>query len=290
MTDIQCIVDCHNKLGETPVWDGQSQKLCWVDIEGAKLQCFDPADKALTDWDMPERIVACALRRDGGFVVALASGIAFFDTKTGKLERKAAPEAGKPYVRLNEGKCDRQGRFWIGGMDERQTEGVAGLYRFDPDGSCRQMESGIGVSNGIAWSPDNRLFYFTDSMRKRIYAYDFEPESGAIANRRVFFDWSDRTGTPDGATVDADGYLWSAIWDGWCLTRFAPDGTIDRKVELPVKRPTSAVFGGPELTTLYVTSAIFDTPDEQLKNEPQAGGLFGFDAGVVGLPEPRFAG
>jgi sugar lactone lactonase YvrE len=174
-------------------------------------------------------------------------------------------------------------------MDDRLTSPTGALYRLDPDLSCRRMESGIGISNSLAWSPDDRIFYFADTLRRTIFAYDFDAETGAISNRRVFTDCIDQPGAPDGSTIDAEGYLWNAQWDGWRLVRYAPDGRIDRVVGLPVQKPTSCMFGGPDLATLYVTSAVWDLTGEALAKQPNAGGVFALDVGVRGLPESRFA-
>ena len=239
---------------------------------------------------MPERLCALALREKAGMVIALASGFAFFDPASGAIERLAAPEAHLPSNRMNDGKCDRRGRFWAGTMDDRLTSPTASLYRLDPDLSCHRMEGGIGISNSLSWSPDNTTFYFADSLRKTIFAYDFDIDAGSIRNRRVFADCNDQEGTPDGSTIDAEGFLWNAHWDGWKLVRYAPDGRVDRIVPLPVQKPTSCMFGGPDLSTLYVTSAIWDLGAEALKGQPHAGGVFALDVGVRGLPEPRFAG
>ena len=290
MTDIRCVVESHNKLGEVPVWDVEEQALYWIDIENALLQRLKPASGEVKSWTLPERICALALRRSGGLIVALASGIAFFDPATGAIERVAAPEAHLPQNRFNDGKCDRRGRFWAGTMDDRLSERTAALYRFDPDRSCRRMESGIGISNSLAWSPDNRVFYFADTLQRLIFAYDFDIETGTISNRRVFADMAGQPGDPDGSTIDAEGFLWNAQWDGWRLVRYAPDGRIDRVVELPVQKPTSCMFGGPDLRMLYVTSAVWDLNDDALDRQPWAGGLLALDVGVAGLPEPRFAG
>jgi sugar lactone lactonase YvrE len=284
-----CVVDCKNKLGEVPVWDVAEQALYWVDIEGCLLQRFELASGAMRSWRLPERVCALALRKKSGLVLALASGFAFFDPATGALERLAAPEAHLPNNRMNDGKCDRRGRFWAGTMDDRLTSPTGALYRLDPDLSCRRMESGIGISNSLAWSPDDRIFYFADTLRRTIFAYDFDAETGAISNRRVFTDCIDQPGAPDGSTIDAEGYLWNAQWDGWRLVRYAPDGRIDRVVGLPVQKPTSCMFGGPDLATLYVTSAVWDLTGEALAKQPNAGGVFALDVGVRGLPESRFA-
>lgn len=287
---VACVVDCKNVLGEVPVWDIAEQALYWVDIEGRLLQRFEPASGALRSWNMPERVCALALRAGGGVVLALASGFAFFDPETGAIERLAAPEAHLPGNRMNDGKCDRRGRFWAGTMDDSLVSHSGALYRLDPDLSCHRMEGGIGISNSLAWSPDDRVFYFADTLRRTIFAYDFDIETGSIGNRRVLTDCAGQPGTPDGSTIDAEGFLWNAQWDGWRLVRYAPDGRIDRIVSLPVQKPTSCMFGGPDLSTLYVTTAVWDLKGEALAAQPHAGGLLVLDVGVRGLPEPRFAG
>lgn len=289
-TEAVCVVDAKNKLGEVPVWDVAEQALYWVDIEGALLQRFHPASGEFRRWRMPERICALALRRRGGLVVALASGFAFFDPDSGAIERLAAPEAHLPGNRMNDGKCDRHGRFWAGTMDDSLARRTAALYRLDPDLSCRQMETGVGISNSLAWSPDDRTFYFADSLIKTIFAYDFDIETGAIGARRVFADCSAEAGSPDGSTVDAEGRLWNARWGAAKLVRYTPDGRIDREMPLPTHYPTSCAFGGPDLATLYVTSAIWDLGPEALESQPEAGGVLALEVGVRGLPEPRFAG
>lgn len=288
--DARCVVECRNRLGEVPVWDAAAGVLYWVDIEGCVLHRLDPATGAIRRWHLPERVCAAAPRARGGLLLALASGFAFFDPDTDAITRFAAPEAHLPGNRMNDAKCDRRGRFWAGTMDEHITTRAAALYRLDPDLACHRMETGIGISNGLAWSPDDRVFYFTDTARGTIFAYDFDIDTGTIANRRVFADCTGQPGAPDGATVDAEGFLWTAEWDGWRLVRYAPDGRVDRVVAVPVQRPTSCMFGGPDLATLYVTSAIWDLSDEALTSQPHAGGLLALDVGVRGLPETRFAG
>lgn len=288
--EITRAVDCRNILGEVPVWDVAEQALYWVDIEGALLQRFVPATGARRSWHLPERVCAFALREAGGLVLALASGFAFFDPETGAIHRLAAPEAHLPGNRMNDGKCDRRGRFWAGTMDDSLKARTAALYRLDPDLSCERMESRIGISNSLAWSPDDRTFYFADTLQRKIFAYDFDLATGAIANRRVFADCADQPGAPDGSTIDAEGFLWNAQWDGWRLVRYAPDGSIDRIVDLPVQKPTSCMFGGPDLATLYVTSAIWDLSGDALIRQPWAGAVLALRPGVAGLPEPRFAG
>jgi len=290
MNEVRLVVDAGNRLGEVPVWDVDEEALYWVDIENSLLQRLTPADGAIERWTLPERLCAFALRRSGGLIVALASGLAFFDPSSGAIERLASPEADMPRNRFNDGKCDRRGRFWAGTMDDRLSERTGALYRFDADGTCHRMEKDIGISNSLAWSPDNRVFYFADTLQRKIFAYDFDIEAGTIGNRRVLTDMAGQPGNPDGSTIDAEGFLWNAQWDGWRLVRYAPDGRVDRVVELPVQKPTSCMFGGPDLRTLYVTSAVWDLTPAQIERQPWAGGLLALDVGVAGLPESRFAG
>jgi sugar lactone lactonase YvrE len=289
MTLVSRAVAASNRLGEVPVWDVAEAALYWVDIEGRLLQRFHPATGDVRTWPLPERIGSFALRESGGFVVAFASGFAFM-AEDGRIDWIARPEADRPGNRFNDGKCDRQGRFWAGTMDDSLAARTGALYRLDPDLSVTTLETGIGISNSLAWSPDDRTFYFADTLDREIRAYDYDAASGSIANRRVFTAMAGRPGAPDGSTVDAEGYLWNAEWDGWAVVRYAPDGSVDRVVDLPVQKPTSCIFGGPDLSTLYVTTAIWDLSPADLERQPWAGSLLAVDAGVQGLPETRFAG
>lgn len=290
MADIRLAADCKCKLGEVPLWDVVEQALHWVDIEGRRLFRLDHASGAIHTWEFAERIGSYALRQAGGLVCAFESGFAFFDPATGGVEWIARPEAMIARNRFNDGKCDRNGRFWAGTMDDRLAEHTGSLFRLDPDRRAHRMDGAIGISNSLAWSPDDTVFYFADTMDGAIYAYDYDAPSGAIANRRLFASTAGQPGAPDGSTVDAEGYLWNAQWDGWRLARYAPDGRLDRVVELPVQKPTSCMFGGPELATLYVTSAVWDLSGDALAAQPWAGGVLALDVGVRGLPETRFAG
>ena len=286
---IECVVDCRNRLGEVPVWDVAEQALYWVDIEGKLLQRYTPATQAMERWQMPERISSFALREEGGLIVAFASGIALYDLVTGGIEWIARPDKN-PRNRFNEGKCDRRGRFWAGTMDDRLSAHSASLFRVDPDLSVHRMLGEIGISNCFVWSLENDAFYFADSMDRRIYRFDYDHAAGRIANRSLFTDTTAQNVVPDGGTIDEEGFIWNAQWDGWRVVRYAPDGRIDRIVEMPVQKPTSCMFGGPDLATLYVTSAIWDLTPDKLKDQPAAGGLFALDLGIRGVPEPRFAG
>jgi sugar lactone lactonase YvrE len=289
MTDIRRIVPCRNTLGEGPVWDAAEQAIHWVDIKGQLLQRFHPASGDSRVWTLPERIGSFALRERGGFVVALASGFAFL-SEDGAVDWIARPAADRPGIRFNDGKCDSAGRFWAGTMNEAGPEPTGALYRLDPDLTVTEMETGIGISNALSWSPDHRTLYFADTRAEEVRAYDYDVATGAIANRRVFASTAGRPGSPDGSTVDAEGCLWNAEWDGWCLVRYTPDGRVDRILDLPVQRPTSCAFGGPDLRTLYITTAVWDATPEEIERQPWAGSLLAVDVDVPGLPAARFRG
>lgn len=288
--DVASVVPTTAFLGEGPTWLAAEQKLAFVDILAPAIIIANPQDGAFQTHAMPELVSAIVPRQRGGYLAAMQTGLKAVDLTTGQSTMIAAPEAAKPGNRFNDGKCDRRGRFWAGTLAIDTTPGHGSLYRLDPDGRCTMMDGGFDISNGLGWSPDDRLFYFTDSGARRIYAYDFDPASGAIANRRVFVQLPDGVGTPDGLTVDAEGFVWSAHWDGWCVTRYAPDGKVDRVINLPVPRPTSCIFGGPDLSTLYVTSARIRLSAQQLAEAPLSGSVFAIRAGVRGLPETPFAG
>lgn len=287
---VSCVVDAKNILGEVPVWDVAEQALYWVDIEGRLLQRLTPATGAVERWETPERIACLALREGGGLIVGFASGIAFYDLDTGAIDWIARPEPASAGTRFNEGKCDRRGRFWIGSMDDGLSRHTGALYRVDPDRSVTRMLEGIGVSNTLVWSLDDATMYFADTMDGRIDRFDFDAAAGTMSNRRPFVDLTGSGIGPDGSTIDAEGCIWNAQWDGWRVARYSPDGELLRVVELPVQKPTSCMFGGPDLATLYVTSAVWDLKGAALAEQPLAGGLFALDVGITGLPEPRFAG
>ena len=287
---VDCVLAAAALLGESPVWCQLEKALYWVDIKRPAVHCFDPATGACKTWLMPEDVGSLALRRLGGGIVALRSGIATLDFRSGEVCRLPGPTLQAPDLRFNDGRCDRRGRFWVGTLHEQRQAGTAALFRFDPNGRFSQMLSGVTVSNGIAWSPDNRTMYFADSWAQTIFSFDFDLDSGTLHNRRVFAELPRASGVPDGATVDSEGFLWSANFDGACLTRYAPNGSIDRVIPMPIQRPTSCTFGGEDLSILYVTSASLNLTEKQRLAAPLSGNIFAVDAGVKGLPEPRFAG
>lgn len=291
MTEVRCVFDCKCALGEGPVWDVAEQALYFVDILGKVLNRFDPSNGARESWSMPEHISCFGLRQGGGAIVALRTGVHFFDFASGALEAVADPEANDARTRFSDGKVDRRGRFWAGTMPYEQFDPICNLYRFATDGSWEKVQDGLVIANGIGWSPDERTMYHTDTLARHIYAYDFDAATGAVANRRVLVEVPEAHGLPDGLTVDAEGFIWSAKFNGGRVIRYTPDGRLDRVLEMPVQRPTSCMFGGPNLDTLYVTSGGWAaSPSGDFTPTGADGGLFAAEVGVTGLPETRFAG
>jgi sugar lactone lactonase YvrE len=290
VTDTRCVLPARALLGEGPLWDPEDRCLYWVDIKGRAVHRFDPATGRDTRWPTPETVGSLARRARGGLVLALRSGFHALDLDTGAITALLEPELDRPENRFNDGKPDRRGRFWAGSMHERGTAATGALYRLDPDGGCHRMVDGLAISNALCWSPDGRTMYHADTIQRTVWAWDSDPERGEIANRRVFVTLSGDEGHPDGATVDADGFVWLAHWDGWQLTRHDPTGRAERVVRLPVQRPTCPAFGGPELDVLYVTSASIGLAPDALAAQPCAGGLLALDPGVRGLAEARYPG
>lgn len=291
MFRIELLVDAKNELGEGPLWDQAEQRLYWIDSHGKAVHRCDARGQNIRSWQVPEHIGSMCLREQGGAVVSLRNGLHFLELASGKLESIADPEACIRRTRLNDVKVDRQGRFLVGGMDYEEREPLAGLYRLDPDLKLFQLETGIVVSNGPCWSLDGRTFYFADTWARRIWAFDYDTATGALLSRRIFAEFEGHLrGYPDGATVDAEGCVWSAEVYGGRLVRFAPDGTIDRLVGMPVDSITSVMFGGADLDILYVTSMARPFRGRR-RLEREAGGLFAVHGlGVRGVPEPRFKG
>ncbi len=277
------------RLGEGPVWCPREQALYWVDIEGCAVHRHDWARDETEIWPMPEMVGSLALRQAGGLLIALRGGLAFFDPSTGRMDVVAAPHEGQAHLRFNDGKCDRQGRFWVGSMNvgERAPHGT--LYRFDPDRTCTPVLTDIDIPNSLCWSPDGATMYFSDSPGRAMSAYPFDAATGTLGQPMLFATVAPPA-VPDGATVDAEGFVWCAHWGGWRVVRHAPDGRIDRVVDLPVAHPTSCAFGGPDLATLFVTSASAPLDEAGRLAQPLAGAVLALEPGVRGVVEPRFAG
>lgn len=285
---VECVADVKAVLGEGPVWLARERALCWVDIDGQEVFCLDDQGD-LRRWRTPVRVGSLAPRAGGGFVGGTDQGLAFIDLETETFDIFANPEAELPGNRFNDGKVDRSGRFWAGTMDKLEREAPGSLYRLEADLSLTIIDTGYRVTNGPAFNPDGRTMYHNDSARQVTYVFDLD-EAGEATNRREFIRFGQGDGFPDGMTVDADGCLWIAFWDGWCVRRFSPDAEILATVELPVQRPTSCAFGGAGLDRLFITSARRDLKGTELARQPLAGGLFAVDVGVHGIAELPFAG
>lgn len=277
------------QLGEGPVWDERSNRLIWVDIIGQAVHVFDPSSGADRSIDVPGTPGIAIPRRSGGLVLAVGHGFGVLDD-AGAFEPVAALPQGQVVARMNDGNCDSAGRFWAGtaGLNAEPQAGV--LYRLDPDLTVNRMLEGVTESNGIDWSPDDRLMYYVDTMQRRVDVFDFDLDSGSISNRRAFAAVDDGEVLPDGLTVDAEGFVWVACWGGSAVRRFAPDGSPAGAVALPTPNITSPVFGGPALDRMFITSAREGLTDEQLAADSLAGALFACDPGVTGRPQRTFAG
>lgn len=289
MTTMRRIGEQRDILGESLVWNERTNALYWVDIRLPAIRAFDHASGRIDTWPMPDLVGSIALTHDDRLLVALPETIALFDPSTASLDPFVAAPARIPGHRFNDGRCDRQGRFWAGTMHNitRAPEGV--LYKLEGQSALVAVESGICIPNSLAWSPDGRTMYFADSLRYTIFAYDFDTASGAMSGKRVFAT-TKHPGFPDGSTIDAEGYLWNAEFNAWRVVRYAPDGTVDRVIDVPTHRPTCCGFGGPNLDTLYITTASQQMSDDELRRQPLAGALLAVDVGVRGLVEPRFVG
>lgn len=285
---IERAVASHDRLGETPLWCERTKRLWWVDIEQPKLQSFDPATGEHDAVPLPGSFAGTqALTKAGTRLLARDLTLYLRDPRTDERTDLVSVEPGLDN-RLNDGRVDARGRFWVGTMDNGLKAPAGGLYRVDPDGTATKFAHDVVVSNGIAFSSDGKTLYFTDTRRYTSYAYDLDLDDGVVTNRRVFADYSASGDRPDGACVDVDGCLWAAFFAGSRVVRYRPDGRVDRTIALPVTNPTCLAFGGPGLKTLYVTTARKFLSDGQLAAEPLAGSLLAIEGAGQGLPEHRF--
>jgi L-arabinonolactonase len=285
--DVVCDIRC--ELGEGPVWHAGERALYWLDGTGRALHRWREADGEARTWPMEKMPAAFAFNGEGTALLASRNGLGHFDFGSGLVDKsyEAAP-ADFAEERFNDGKCDARGRFWVGTMDRCFSRPIAHLYRIDPDLSARKMQDGMILSNGIAWSPDYKVFYVCESRPGVVYAFDFDLDEGHIANRRVLIDYAGRDEGPDGCAMDAEGGLWIAEIRAGRVARYTPDGKLDRVIETPVSHPTSVCFGGAALDKLFVTSMRLAVSKEALAANPLHGGLFVADAGVKGMPVHGF--
>jgi sugar lactone lactonase YvrE len=261
-----------------------------VDIDRGRVHRFDPRSGEDSAVEIGQPTGSAVPRRGGGLVLGLRDGVGLLEVD-GSQRLAVALERELAHTRMNDGKCDSHGRFFTGTMDSHEGGSPAGaLYRVDPDLSVTRLVGGVRVSNGLDWNAADDCMYYIDSRAGGVDVFDYDAATGAISGRRRLIDVDAAHGVPDGMTVDAEGGLWVALWDGGALRRYAPDGTLERTVELPVSRVTSCAFGGPDLDVLYITSARTGLAPDALEAQPLAGALFAFDPGVRGRPVNLFAG
>jgi sugar lactone lactonase YvrE len=286
----ECVLDAKASLGECPVWSADDQALYWVDINAPALNRFDPATGANLVWPMPAAIGCFAVRAKGGFVVALRDGFWSVDASGTVGQRLVAAPYEPAHHRFNDGRADRQGRFWAGSMNERRDAASAHLYRLDPDLRLTPIIDRVTISNGLAFSPDGTTLYHADTMPRTVWAYDFDAAAGTVSGRRVFAQFADETHRPDGAAIDRDGCYWSAFYRGGKVVRLSPRGELLAEYPLPAMCPTMCAFGGADFKTLYVTTARQLRDAEELARLPHSGGVFAMRVETPGVPEPKFAG
>jgi sugar lactone lactonase YvrE len=291
MTEVRCLLEKPAILGEGPIWRPRENSLYWIDLKAPAIYCFDAITRQ-------NRQIPAALGKSlGGMVFARNGRMIIVDeegvhelTATGHRNLLINPEEGTTGTGFNDAKCDPRGRLWTGSADLNEKAPLGSLYVIEGQRRVREVDSGIIVSNGPAFSPDGRRAYFADSGASEIYTYDVDLDTGLISGRKSFYRARPEAGAPDGMTVDAEGFLWNANWDGWSITRYAPDGTVDRVLKVPVPRPTSVCFGGPRMDQLYITSARDGLTAAQLQEAPLSGSIFVCEPGVKGLLDPEYNG
>lgn len=273
--DIAVAVRASAIIGESPLWSARRERLLWIDIMGCQLHTYDPATGRDHATELPTAAGLLAESPSEEIVLGLEHGLASLGPD-GEIERIARAPHADPAFRFNDGKFDPQGRLWTGLMNKEGKKGSGVLYRFDPDGTWHVADTGFDLPNGLEWSRDGRTFYFTDSHKGKIYAYNLDPISGNVENRRQFFGMNPADGKPDGLTMDPDGYLLSVLFDGSAIARIAPDGSLERTIRLPLPRPTSCAFSS-DGRTLFVTTARIGLSDAQLDDAPLSGSLLQID-------------
>ena len=288
--DAEVVVPAQCQLGEGPVWDPGRGLLWWVDILAGHVHAIDPGTGARTWFEAGDPVGAVGLTRNGGLVLALVDGFALADHDGQRLTRLPGFSTDRSAIRFNDGKPDPWGNFCAGTMAWDETGSPPGsLYRLSPDGTVTEQFGDVGLSNGLDWTEDRKLFYYADSNSGRVDLFDTDPATGALGSRRPFVTIPEAEGIPDGLTLDAEGCVWLAVWDSGEVRRFTPDGRLDTVVRLPARQVTSAAFGGPDLGTLYITTAWEGLTSADLAEQPHAGDIFACTPGVTGRPPFLFA-
>lgn len=281
----ELISDARALLGEGPCWDASTQQLYWVDIPGQSIHCYNPTTATAQIWALPEQPGCVVVRQHGGLLLAVESGFALFDPRTGQYDRVCPIEHARAGMRFNDGKCDPRGRFWAGTMESQNPRVAVGkLYCLEPDFTLRTMETNVTISNGLTWNPDYTVMYYIDTPTRQVVAYDYNVETGDISGKRAVIEVPHDLGMPDGMTADREGMLWIALWGGWQVTRWNPHtGQLLASYDVPAGFTTSCCFGGPELTDLYITTAQPEASPPPVRPQPHAGGLFRLKTNIQGL-------
>jgi sugar lactone lactonase YvrE len=286
--DVTCVADVKALLGEGPQWDPADAALTFVDIKGRRAFRWREG-RPLEEFATPYRIGSLIPRASGGHIAGTEHGVAAVDLGLEKFELLFDPEEDRDTNRFNDAKVDRAGRLFAGTMDDEEEQASGAFYRVDRNLNCTRVDDGFRVTNGPAFSPDGRVMYANDSALQVTWRYDLMPD-GTPINRRELARFGEGEGYPDGMTVDSEGCLWIAFWDGWCLRRLSPSGERLSELRLPVQRPTSCAFGGAGLDQLFITSARIGLEEKDLGSQPSAGGLFMCTPGVTGIADLPFAG
>jgi sugar lactone lactonase YvrE len=290
MIDVKCVWEEPAILGEGPLWVERENAVYWVDIVSRKVHRYGTADGSRRSWMFEEQVTSLSARQQGGFVGTVRDGFAAIDLETNKIEPIVMPESDRPQNRFNDGKVDVSGRYWAGSMDDGEKLETGSLYRLDRDLSLHKMDENYAITNGPTFSKDGRTLYHNDTAKRTIFAFDFA-ENGAISNKRVFIKLeTDEEGYPDGMTVDSESCLWLCHFAGSRITRYSPEGHVLQVISMPVPNITSCTFAGPELDTLYITTARHLLSEADLEKYPLSGSLFSCKPGVTGLPTALFAG
>ncbi|WP_394199065.1 SMP-30/gluconolactonase/LRE family protein [Litoreibacter albidus] len=279
---LECLSAAGAIVGEGPVWDARQRLLHWVDVAAPAFHTYDPKSGEGRMIQAPYLVSAVLPANDNSMLAVTQNGLEHYDPETGKLQAVFDPEAHMPANRFNDAKTDPAGRVWTGSMSLDASMPSGSLYRFDSVKDAKAVDGGFQVSNGLDWSPDGRTFYFTDTALGIVFAYDYDNESGTLSMRRAFLTFDAAEGKPDGLCVDSEGNLWIALWDGWRVACYGPDGTLKREIDMPVPRPTSCCFGGDDMKRLFITSASIRLPASVLEEAPLSGALFAIDVDVAG--------
>jgi sugar lactone lactonase YvrE len=287
---VEIVFEARATIGEGPVWDAREGVVWWVDITRNLIHRYDPGTGHDRTIDVGQAVGAVVPRASGGLALAVQDGFAVLDPKSGHLDLIAPVEKERPSNRMNDAKCDTSGRLWGGTMAYDEAPGAGAFYRLDTDHSVVKILDHVTCSNGIGWSPDDRVMYYIDSGAQQVDVFDYERATGNVRNRRKLITIPAETGVPDGMAVDAQGYIWVAFWGGAAIRRFTPDGTLDRVIEIPAKQVTSCVFAGRDLTDLYITSAREGLAEADLRAYPHSGALFVHHPAVAGQPTNSYRG